>query len=106
MGISARSTNTLPPKPAIGLIAARRPLMRTSVSRFRSCAWLPPPVFWLVLLALLLPVLLRPAKDGTCLRTSSSALLVMPPFTIAWLLMLLIGTANWSGYVRSHVLEL
>src|SRR5438046_3082004 len=87
----------------MGFTAARRPLIRTSVSRFRSWAWLPPAVFWLVFVALLLPVLLRPANDGICFRTSSSALFETPPLAMDSLLITLTGTATWSGEARSAV---
>ena len=52
----------------------------------------PPAVFWLVLLALLLPALPRPANDGTTLRSRSSTLVLTPLALIASLSMDVTGT--------------
>jgi hypothetical protein len=93
-GISATLTNTLPLTAEIALGATRRPSTSTSVSRLRNWIEAPPPVRWLLLVALVLPALLRPAKAGICLRRMSSKLVLTPPFWIWSAPTMLTGTAS------------
>ena len=93
------STKFLPPMALIPLVGMRRPFTSTSVSRLRSWICDPPAVFWLLLLALLLPVLLRPAKEGTALRSSSSAFELTPVASISFTPRTVTGTAASLGVV-------
>ena len=94
------STKILPPTPAMASTAARRPSISTRVSRSRRRAWDPPPVFWLVLLALLDPVFPRPSKAGRDFRSTSRAVASTPAWEIFFrALTVLTGTATASGVV-------
>src|SRR5258707_905456 len=77
-GIWLTSTKFLPLMHEIALLATRSPLTSTRVGRLRNCSCEPPAVFWLLLFALLVPALLRPAKAGTDLRRISSGLVDTP----------------------------
>ncbi len=98
-GIWLALTKALPPMPAIALMATRRPLTSSSVSRFFSCTCAPPAVFWLVLLALDAPVLPRPWNSGIALRSSSSTLGLTPEVAIFSALISITETATASRVV-------
>src|SRR3984893_11111375 len=100
-GIWLTSTKFLPLMPPTPLLATRRPSTRISVGRFRSCNCEPPAVRWLSLLALLVPALLRPAKEGIALRSISRALVVTPFCSSCLASSAMTGTATASGAVGS-----
>ena len=70
-----------------------------NVGRFRNCSCDPPAVRWLSLLALLVPALLRPAKDGIALRSISNGFDTTPFCSSCLASSAITGTATAFGSV-------